>query len=225
MNGIRIRSFKTLLLLGLPVTLLLLVTVSIYWLLHTASGAAWLWGQVEDLAAGTVRSSHVDGDLASGFVIRDLEYRSNSVDLSVAHVKIAAGPGWWPVTIQVQTLGLRDVGIVIHSSAGQKEGADGVTDIQSALAALKLPVPLKVHNAVLMNISLRQGDDTSHKSIESLVFQASLDERLVVDQLDVIAAGINARLDGNLQLEPPFELLAEAIVGVARDADVADSGP
>lgn len=209
MSGIRIRSFKILMLLGLPVALFLLVTVSIYWLLHTASGAAWLWSQVEDLAAGTVHSSHVDGDLASGFIIRDLEYRSNSVDLSVAHVEIAAAPGWWPVTIEVQTLGLRDVEIVVHSAAGQIEGADGVTDIQSALAALKLPVPLKVHNAVLTNISLWQGDEMSHNIIESLVFQASLDERLVVDQLEMIAADINARLDGNLQLEPPFDLLAK----------------
>ncbi len=209
MSRNRTRSVKKFLLMGLPAALVLMLTFSVYWLLHTASGAAWLWSQVEDLAAGTVRYSHVDGDLASGFVIKGLEYRSEEYDLFAAHAEIAAGPGWWPVSIQVQSLALRDVEIVTHSSAEQKEGVDGATDIQSALATLKLPVPLKVHNAVLTNISLRQGDEMSHNMIESLVFQASLDERLVVDQLDMIAAGINARLDGDLQLEPPFELRAE----------------
>jgi translocation and assembly module TamB len=209
MNRNRSWSLKKFLLVGLPTALVLLLTFFVYWLLHTSSGAAWVWSKVEDLAAGTVRSSHVDGDLASGFIIKGLEYRSDEFDLSVAHAEIAAGPGWWPLSIQVQTLALRDVDIVIHSRAEKAEGTSTEMDIRSALAALKLPLSLKVHNAELANISLQQGYEAPHIIIESLGFQATLDERLVVDRLDIVAAGINARLDGNLQLEPPFELLAE----------------
>ena len=217
-------SFKKLLLLGLPTALLLLVTASAYWLLYTTSGAAWLWSQVEELAAGSVHSSHVDGDLASGFVIRDLTYRSDSVDLTVSHVEIAAGPGWWPVSIQVQSLGLRDVDIITRSSAGQAKDINGETDFRSALASLDLPVPLKFHNAELTNISLQQGDEPRRTIIESLGFQASLDDRLVVDQLDIHAPGINARLDGHLLLEPPFELLAivEGRYEMTGETDAAD---
>ena len=201
-------SFKKLLLLWLPIALLLLVSSSAYWLLYTTSGATWLWSQVEDLAAGSVHSAHVEGDLASGFVIRNLTYRSDSVDLTVSHVEIAARPGWWPVSIQVQSLGLRDVDIITRSSAGQAEHVNGETDIRSALASLDLPVPLKLHNAELTNISLQQGDEPRRTIIGSLGFQASLDDRLVVDQLEILAPGINARLDGHLLLEPPFALLA-----------------
>jgi autotransporter translocation and assembly factor TamB len=201
-------SLKKFLLVGLPTALVLLLAFSVYWLLHTSSGAAWVWSQVEDLAAGTVRSSHVDGDLASGFVIKGLEYRSDEFDLSVAHAEIVAGPDWWPLSIQVQTLALRDVDIVIHSRAEKAVGASPEMDIHSALAALKLQIPLKVQNAELTNISLQQGDEPQRTMIESLEFQASLHKRLVVDRLDIVAAGIDARLDGHLLLEPPFELRA-----------------
>ena len=210
MNRNRSWSLKKFLLLGLPAALVLLLTFSVYWLLHTSSGAAWVWSQVEDLAAGTVRSSHVDGDLASGFVIKALEYRSDEFDLSVAHAEIAAGPGWWPLSIQVQALALRDVDIVIHSRAEEAVGASPEMDIRSTLAALKLPLPLKVHNAELTNISLQQGDEAPHTSIESLGFQATLDERLVVDRLDLQASAIEANLHGHLALEEPFELLVAA---------------
>ena len=81
MNRFRTPLLKKILLAGLPATLILLLAASFYWLLYTTSGAAWVWKQVEDTAAGALQSSQVDGDLASGFVIRDIEYQSDAVDV------------------------------------------------------------------------------------------------------------------------------------------------
>jgi len=202
------RFFIKLVLLGLPVALILLLTVSAYWLLHTASGAAWLWSQAEDVAAGSVRSSNVEGDLASGFVIRGLEYRSGGVDFSVARAEIQATPGMRPLSIQVQGFSLDDVEVVLPPSGAVADGEDVQMDIHSVLTMLKLPVPLEVHAAVVTNIRLRQGEEPPRKLLDSLRFQAALDERLIVEQLQLSASGIELGLNGFLVSEPPFELVS-----------------
>ena len=74
-------SIRKTILVGLPVTVVLLLSGTAYWLLNTSSGAAWLWNRLEAQAAIDVRASQVSGDLASGFVVQDMAYRSASLDL------------------------------------------------------------------------------------------------------------------------------------------------
>jgi len=193
-------------LIGLPLALVLLLTLSAWWLLRTSSGAAWLWDQVEDAASGSVRSSHVDGDLASGFIVENLEYLSDTVILSVRRVEIEAKPGWWPLAVQVPSLVLRDVKIVTRSATGQVKDAKGGLDIQSTLETLQLPVPVKIHAAEVTNVTIQAGDASPRTLVESLRFSAGLDERLVVNQFELRAADIEANLTGHLALEAPFDL-------------------
>ena len=206
MNRARTQSLKKILLTGLPATLILLLAASFYWLLYTTSGGVWVWKQVEDTAAGALQYSQVDGDLASGFVIRDIEYQSDAVDVSIRRADIEVRPGWWPVSVQVNILTVQDVEIVTHVPGQAVQGTDEEIDIRSALEALKLPVPLKLHDVALTNIRLKEGEEAPGVLIESLKFQAELDEQLLVDQLDMFAAGIEVRAHGNLALESPFEL-------------------
>jgi len=161
---------------------------------------------VEDVAAGAMHTGQVEGDLASGFVLRNLEYRSDTVDLSVGRAEIQVGPGWWPVSVQVRTLTLQDIEIIKRAAEEPGQGGNRDTDIGATLAALDLAVPLKIHQAIFSNITLYTGEEQAGTHVESLRLRAALDERLVIDQLDLLAAGIEARLHGQLALEAPFEL-------------------
>jgi len=193
-------------LIGLPLALVFLLTLSAWWLLKTSSGAAWLWGQVEDAASGSVHSSHVDGDLASGFIVQNLEYLSDTADLSIRRVEIEAEPGWWPLTLQVPSLVLSDVKIVTRSAQGQVEDGKGALDIQSTLETLQLRVPVKIHAAEATNITIQTGDESPHTLVESLRFSAGLDEKLVVNQFELRAADLEVNVTGQLALEAPFDL-------------------
>jgi len=89
-------SLRKSLLLGLPALIIMVIVLfsgSAYWLLNTSSGASWLWTKLEALDGVDVRSSRVSGDLASGFVISDMEYHSADLDLLVGHTEIEAGIG------------------------------------------------------------------------------------------------------------------------------------
>jgi translocation and assembly module TamB len=207
MNRIWMVTFKKIVLLGLPAVLLSLFAVY-YWLLHTTPGSAWLWNQLEDRAAGSVRTAFVGGDLASGFVIQALEYQSDTVDLSVARAEIQVVPGWWPVSIQIRALDLQDVEIIMPSNEASAHEASAPTSIHTILVALKLPLPLNIHQGLLSNITLHDAGEEPAIAVESIRFQVALDERLEVDQLDILALGVQTKLQGHLVLEPPFHLLA-----------------
>ncbi|MFC1701631.1 translocation/assembly module TamB domain-containing protein [Pseudomonadota bacterium] len=206
MSRFRLFTFKKVVLLGLPVALIMLIAGSAYWMLYTSSGAGWLWNRVKSLEAADVRSAQVTGDLSSGFVIQDMEYRSENLDLMVRRADIEAGIGGWPLSIQVRRLSLQDVEIVTRSAETPAGSANDDTDIRTTLAGLKLPVPLEIDDAVLTNITLQQDLQVPLTLAESVRFQAALDKRLSVDHLDILTSALESRLQGYLDLGSPFEL-------------------
>ncbi len=204
----RAQVFIKRMLIAVPATLLLTLTGSGFWLLRSDSGAAWLWGQLEERTAGALSASAVDGNLATGFVIRNLLYQSDGVDLSVNRLKIQVVPGWWPVSVQVEKLAIEDVVIVNKVTGEPAKAVSGDTDIGTALSALDLPVTIQFHNASISNIMLQKGENIPEALLESIRFIAVLDRQLVVDQLEIKAAGVSANLIGYLQLQAPFDLAA-----------------
>jgi translocation and assembly module TamB len=225
MSRFRSLSIKKTILLGLPALVILVVLVlsgSTYWLLNTSSGASWLWHKLEALEVADVRSSRVSGDLASGFVIDDMEYRSTDLDLLIRHTEIEVSIDWWPMSIQVSRLSLQDLEILMRTPSDTTDIANEEADIRTTLGDLELPLPLEIKSAVLTNISLQQDDELPVTLVESVSFQAALDEELVVDYLDVLAAGLDTRLQGYLKLQPPFELAA-SLQGVFERSGEADS--
>ncbi len=206
LNRSRTFSYKKLVLIGLPFALLVFLLVAAYWLLHTDPGASWIWNKVENSGGFVVSSSGTDGNLADGFKIQGLAYRSADIDVLVDHAEIKAGPGWWPLSIQVQTLSLLDVSIVSHPLNTPGKDVKAEADISSILEVLKLPIPLKIHDALLTNISLHEGDEPPVEIVNTLRFKATLDEQLSVHQLDITAPRFEAGIHAQLALESPHDL-------------------
>ncbi len=206
LNRSRTFSYKKLVLIGLPLALLTFLIVAAYWLLHTQSGASWLWNKIENSEGLAVSSSATDGSLADGFRIKGLAYRSADIDFFVEHAEIKAGPGWWPLSIQVQTLSLVDVSIVSHplNTAGEEVKAEA--DISSILDVLKLPVPLEMHDALLTDIRVQEADKPWLEVASSLRFKAALDEKLSLHQLDITAQRFEVGIQAQLALESPHDL-------------------
>ncbi|HEY5775817.1 MAG TPA: hypothetical protein VIS57_07015, partial [Xanthomonadales bacterium] len=211
-------------LLGVPILLVVLLAGSAFWLLNTASGAAWLWHRLERITPVDVRASRVTGDLASGFVVHDLEYRSDNLDLKVRRAELEAAPAWWPMTIHVPRLVLQDVEVFSRSAKAPAQGASDGADIRTSLEGLGLPLPLAIDDAVITNVTFSQDDKPWLAPVESIHFQVALDDRLTVEHLEIKAGGLETGLQGYLQLKPPFEL-AVNINGRFEISDEAGEKP
>ena len=204
-------SVKKFILIGLPVMLVvssLLMLFSAYWLLNTSSGASWLWNKLEGLEVVDVESSRVSGDLASGFIVDGMAYRSENLDLMVGQAEIEAGLILWPLKIRVERLLLKDVDVYTRSSKVSDAVKENGVDIRDTLDGFSLPLPLEVQEAVFTGISLQQDDKPRVGVAETVSFKAALDEQLVIDYLDILTTDIEARLQGNFGFEAPFRLSA-----------------
>jgi len=208
MTNSRTFSVRKWLLIGLPVALMLLATSTGYWLLRSHAGANWVWGQVENASGGALRAADIEGDFASGFVIHQLVFESETVDLSVGLLEIQAGPGWWPLALEVRNLLAADVLITNKAVEPGAQSLSTDTDIAAVLSYLNLPLPLKIRQAVINNIMLQQGDQTAQLMAHSIEIQAALNQQLVITRLDLRAAEVSAKLSGHLQLQTPFNLAA-----------------
>lgn len=209
MNPFRGFTFRKAMFLGLPLMLVLVVAIilsSVYWLFNSASGAAWVWSKLEGLESVDVRSSQISGDLASGFIIQNMEYRSSGLDLLVRHAELEAGLGWWPLSVQVDRLSLKEVEVMTGSTEDSVENDDDGKDIRNTLAGIEIPLPLIFNEVVLTGISLQQDNQPAILLAESVRFKAALDERLVIDKLDILTTELDANLRGYLGFESPFEL-------------------
>jgi len=198
------------LLLALPLAVMVAIAVPYYWLLHTESGASWLWNRATGPDAAGLSASGVTGDLVGGLVIRDLVYRSDGFDLSVQRMDIQAGVNWLPPSIEVRKLGLLDTDILIHAGGSAAGQADEYTDAGSLLGGLEPPLPVIISDAVLTNIDARREDDPAVIEIESVSFGMSLGKQLVINHLDILAAGIESHIEASLALAAPYELSLDA---------------
>ena len=212
-------GFKRSLLLGFPVAVVLLLAGSVYWLLHTSSGAAWIWSRVEGLVDVDISSSQVKGDLAGGFHVQNLAYRSDGLDLTVDDVELRLQPRWWPLSLVVHKLSLADLVISIHSPEAGAHQAEGDADIRNVLAAFHTPVPLEIRAAELTRIKLAKDGDPEVFLIDSVRFGASFDRQLVVDHFDILTRDLEASLQAHLDFTPPFGLAIDAQGRFEKPAD------
>lgn len=200
-------SLKKWVLAGL-VSVLLLVAAGLSWLLHSESGASWIWRQVVDRSDGAVTAGQVEGRLSSGFTARNLVFLSDGMKVRAGHAGIEAGPGWWPLSVEIRNLNLFDVEIKTFEPETGPRNDDPGLDFYSVLAELDLPVAIVLRDVQIRNVSLQKGEEAAVTIIDSLAFGASLDEALKIDDLAVLASGIEAELDASLLIEPPYELAA-----------------
>ena len=193
--------------IGLPVLLLLVLLSTAIWLLTSRSGAAWLWHTLEDVAAGTVQSGNVEGDLASGFVIHGLTYHSQGWEFAVSRTEIQVRPGAWPLSVQVQKLLLRDVSVIRQASPDLPRSTTANADPASLIEAMKLPLPLEAHHVELTNIVFQENGANPLQIAESMTFQMSLYKQMDIKQLVISSELVKATAQGRLGLKPPFDLM------------------
>ena len=146
------------LLIAFPIVVLLVAAVAWFWLLHTQSGARWIWSQVAAATDNALSADQISGDLSSGLVGKGIVYDGDSVHVGVGYASLAVDVDILPLRVTVLPARVADLLIDVR---GESQ-SDGESDLQATFAKLQLPVKLVFTDVELARGELEGiGDDVS----------------------------------------------------------------
>jgi xanthine/uracil permease len=92
---------KAILLLIVPVLLLSAGIGAWTWLLHTESGARWMFGKLGSSPAFVLRTSSISGDLGSGLKLEDLYFENDATRVEITKIATAVNIDLFPPAVKV----------------------------------------------------------------------------------------------------------------------------
>jgi len=175
----------------------LLTTVAVwYWLLHTQSGAAFAWSQIQSAMGGDLTGEFKGGDFASGFEIGKLRLNTSAVDLRIESNRASIDVDFYPFKIEVADVRLQGATVRLRKSGS--EGENG-RDVESLLAALRLPLQLDLIDARVDEIEwiIDESESVSLDHIEASVFWH---EKIRVREFQAVRGDDSLRASGSIDL-------------------------
>jgi autotransporter translocation and assembly factor TamB len=167
-----------------------------FWLLHTQSGASWVWRQLESAMNGELTGELTRGDFANGFEIQNLHLSTSAVDLSLDSNRASIDVDLFPLRIKVTDVHLRGVTIKTRNSDSENEG---VLDVESLLSGLQLPLQLDLVDARVDEIELLI-DEGESLSIERVDVSVIWHDKITIRQFQMVNNGDSLMALGSVDL-------------------------
>jgi translocation and assembly module TamB len=185
------------LLLGLVLILSGLSGV-LFWLLDTESGLQWILKQIPDL-----KIKSIQGRLLEDIALKDISFHNKEINLQIQQVRFS----WQP-------LFLIDKKLVLNSLIIEKANIELPAPIPTEKPAkkepleipdLKLPIQIILQDIQLLDLQIKQGDQTL-PALNELLLSAEITDQLQIHKLDIKTPLATADLKGFFQLSKPFDL-------------------
>ncbi len=166
-----------------------------YWLLHTNSGAAWVWAQAESQTDGALTSLPPKGDLSSGLVVHDLTYAADNLEVTAAKVSLALDIDFLPFAVEIASARVERARVAVGDAPqAQEEPAD----IPAMLRKLQLAFPIRVSSLVVDGLVL-ETPDFDH-TIALLELKAKWQEAIEIEELRIDGEDIIIVANGSFEL-------------------------
>jgi len=104
------------LLLLVPILLVALVSCAWYGLLHTESGARWIFARAQTASNGALQAERLNGDLKSGLTIRRLTFSTDSMTLEIVETRLVVNLDLLPLQVQISDASIENTTIQVGAS-------------------------------------------------------------------------------------------------------------
>lgn len=200
-------------LLALPLGLAVLLACLWFWLLHTQSGARWIWSQVESTTDHSLSASDISGDLGSGLIGKGIAFEGDGVHVSVGEVSLAVDVDLLPFGVTILPTQVSDLLIELNGD----EESDDNSDLQDTFSKLQLPVELVFAEVELERGTIEGiGDDTSI-IVDSLSLAGRWQDMWLLERFELVTPDGSAEGSGYFTLHGDNEVLLETALLLNRE--------
>jgi len=95
-----------------------------FWLLHTQSGASWVWHQLESAMDGELTGKLTGGDFENGIEIENLRLSTSAVDLTLDSNRASIDVDLFPLRVKITDVHLQGVTIRTRISESERRVDD-----------------------------------------------------------------------------------------------------
>lgn len=194
---------KRALLLGL--CLILLIPVSLFALLGSASGSRWLLTQVLSALPAETSVAQIEGNFLQQIKLSQLHYESANERIDIAHFNLSWQPGQLlSGRLKLVDLSLDGVDIIIKQTPPAEPNTFDFN------AEVFLPLQLILENFSITNLHYEDG--SAHYNLQQLKLSALTEQnQLKITTLTIESDGINANLQAQVTLgkQFPFSLKSQ----------------
>ena len=190
----------------IPILLVAFVSCAWYWLLHTESGARWIFARAQTASNGALQAERLNGDLKSGLTIRRLTFSTDSMTLETVETRLVADLDLLPLQVQISDASIENTTIQVGAS-------DEVSQDKNLRAIIEgLSLPLTV---VFVDVSADQITVSGLMPENDVVLtQATLAGRwrdeIIIEHLAVSTLEGLVELQASLGLRSPFKATVSA---------------
>jgi translocation and assembly module TamB len=205
-------------LLALPLGLAILVACVWFWLLHTQSGAHWIWSQVESATDHALSAGDISGDLGSGLIGKGMAFEGEGVHVSVGEVSLAVDVDLLPFGVTILPARVSDLLIDLN---GDPE-SDEESDLQGTFSKLQLPVELVFANVELERGAIEGIGDDTIIIVDSLSLAGRWKDMWLLERFELVTPDGSAEGSGQFALHGANELLLDT--ALVLNTDLAGPG-
>lgn len=184
----------------IPLLLLTFAACAGYWLLHTESGARWIWARAQSATDGALQAQALHGDLASGLTIRQLAFSTDSMTLEILQTRFVLQLDLLPLQIQISAVLIDDTTIQISAT----EEVSQSEDLRTLIESLSLPLALVFADVSADQIILSGLVTEKDIVLTNATLAGSWHDEIIIDHLAVDVLDSSAELSAVLGLSWPF---------------------
>lgn len=198
------RLRKTRLLLSTALLLLLAgLAGSWSWLVHSESGARWLFSQAQKHIPARLDAASVSGSLGSGLQLGRLIYDDGKTRIDVERISLALEFDLLPPAINLESLQAENVRVSAQSQAGNSSPEE------SASPDFSLPLPVSFGDIRISGLEYLPGPEETAVVIDLIEAAGRAHEGLDLDRLFVSMEDNELSLSGHLGLASPHLLAVD----------------
>lgn len=189
-------------LLLIALGLVLLVGGAATFLLSTTTGLRWTLQWVAHSAGGVLRVEHLGGRLLGPIVVSGLRFDAKTLELRLAHGRIAWRP-WALLSGVVHLTQVRIDGLDVE----RKSVATATPQNNAALPSIKLPIGLRIDQLDVDQIKFSAAPQRPPVEIQSVRLRAhSVGSRLQLSELQIVAPSWHVDVAGALTPQGDYPL-------------------
>jgi translocation and assembly module TamB len=176
--------------------------VAANWLLHTESGARWVWAKAIQSVPGSLSAEGMSGDLSSGFSLSQLRFENESVRVEIAKLKLQINVDLLPPALRIESLLSEQA--VVSMTSDTESGPDPHSRFRPE--SLSLPLPVYFEQVELTHFQYLNTDNDLNIESPAVSLSGSWHERIHIDQLEIQLEEADIMLTGGMEFSEPYPL-------------------